>query len=184
MPVNLAIGGVFAKVLIAVFVALIVAGLIRSRFVRVLRLGRGLRTPVRYRWAFFASRAARLHRRLQVVAGVCLDALGGRLKPSRDERRARRRGDPGATPVRVAERRVRAVIEEAVSLDTRLAETPRAGLRPLSDEVARLEATAKRALAELRHARADRGPVAPDTVLDERPASTQVEPPDHAATDG
>jgi hypothetical protein len=179
---NLAIGGLFTKGVAAVLVLLAITLFLRARVLHVLRLAPGLRTPVRWRWALIPSRSARLHRRLQVVAGVCLDALGSRAKPPG---RLRRRRGPVPEPVDDAHRQLRALVDQAVELDTRLgrnhranttARERRAALRGLADEVDQLESSARAALARLRHAKAETGTVLPDRIIDERPAATTVEP--------
>lgn len=179
---NLALGGLFTKGVAAVLVLLAVGPFLRARVLHVVRLAPGLRTPVRWRWAVIPSRAARLHRRLQVVAGVCLDALGGRAKPPG---RLRRRRSVIPEPVDDAHRHLRDLVDRAVELDTRLghhhrtsgtSRTRRAALRELATAVEQLESSARSALARLRHAKAETGSVQPDLVLDERPAAAAVEP--------
>jgi hypothetical protein len=181
---NLALGGILAKVVVVLLILAVVAVATRVRFNRVLRLGPGIRTPARFRWAFLPSKAARLHHRLQVVVAVCLDAVGGKHKAPR--RRARRRAPTTAEAeaLSTSQQHVRSVIDEAVSIDKRLIAASKASggtakrqaIQAIDREVARLEGTARRLLGELRQATARAGPVAPDLVLDDRADAARVEP--------
>ena len=184
---NLAVGGFAAKAILVLLVLAAVAVTTRARYKAVLRLGPGIRTTARYRWAFLPSRAARLHRRLQVVAGVCIDALGGTHKEPRRRLRRQRASTPEADALSGAQRQVRNVIDEAIALDKQLVAASKATgaerrqrLKALAGEIDRLEGTARRLLSALRHATASAGPVAPDSVLDQRPEAQLVEPPEPA----
>lgn len=181
---SVAIGGFFLKAILIVLVMLAASVVIRARFRGVLRLGPGIRTPLRYRWAVIPSRAARLHRRLQVIVGVCVDALteaGG--STTRRSAKRRRAGAGTGEPVADAHGEIQSTIDEAAEVDAQLVPTSKARgsssdrrkrWQALDADVARVEARARRALSRLRQAAAETKSLAPDTVIDERPDADAI----------
>ncbi len=168
---SLVAGGLVGKLIAVTALLLVIAWLARSRIVRSLSLGPGVHTALRYRW-LLPSRAARLHRRLQALVRACLDAAA--TIPAAPRRRWRRR-QATVDPVAGAARSLLETVDEAVQLDKILFEAAghRAGspahkraLASAAEGVTRLEETARRRIAALRHARAEYATVPPDDVLD------------------